>query len=754
MNTNAQKMKTYLIAGTFLAGGSLCGTSASAQDVGANQTTESENVIIVTGRLRGDESVQDVPLAVTVIQPEQLGNQGALTIEDVETLAPNVVIDPVGAGPGGGAIAIRGVSFEDIEKSFEPTVGVVIDGVFLGTNTGQLTNAFDFEQVEVLRGPQGTLFGRNTIGGVINIRRSRPTKEMGIKAEATFGNYGREEYNAVLNLGDGDVFGLKLWGYDRTFDGYYDNVTLGVDAGSGTNTNFGGTLLIEPNSDLEILLTAEHTKLGGDPPVSSVSQGTDLICVLFANPNPMPPATFNLIPEQCNRDLEDDLYTVFGNFLGDIDYSEDSFSAEVNYSFGDLTLTSITALKDSNERQTQDFDATSIPFFQTDRTQDYKQFSQELRLAGEFTDGISGVLGFFYFDNEYQLDSTTILPGGASSSNGTDHQTESYAFFADFDIDLTDKLRLSVGGRYSFDEKQYRRFVLNGIDLSNEDSWKEFTPRVSLDYDVSDDLLVYASYARGYRSGGFNGRGISATSVQTSFEPETVDSYEVGAKTTFLGGAGIFNVAAFYASYDDKQEEVVQATPPGSPNPQETVTRNAASATIKGLEADLRVEIADGFTITSSLGLLDADYDNFFIDLNLNGTQDAGEDASTREMRRTPDLTFSIAADYKIPVSSSSELALNARLANTSSYQTTIVAAPGDFGTNDPRGLHPSTTDVSAAATLRFDIGNSSSAYVRVFGRNLLDERGISSTLPVAGLFTFAGAIAPRQYGVSLGFEF
>ena len=724
----------------------MAATPTLAQNVAGDgaAASDDDNVIVVTGRLRGDESVQDVPLAVTVVSTEQLGAQGALNIEDVETLAPNVIIDPVGAGPGGGAISMRGVSFEDIEKSFEPTVGVVIDGVFLGTNTGQLTNAFDFEQVEVLRGPQGTLFGRNTIGGVINIRRSRPTKEFGLKAEVTLGNYGREEYNAVLNVGDGDVFGLKLFGYDRTFDGYYDNVTLGVDAGSNSNTNIGGTLLFEPTPDLEILLTAEHTKLSGDPPVSSVSNDTDLICILLGA----------VIPEQCNRNLKGDLYTVFGNFLGDFDYSEESYSAQVNYSFGDLMLTSITALKDSDERQIQDFDGTSVPFFQTDRSQDYRQFSQELRLAGDFTDSISGVLGFFYFENEYQLDSTTILPNGGSSSNGTDHETKSYAFFADVDFELSERLRLSVGGRYSIDEKAYRRFVLNGIDLSNKDDWKEFTPRVSLDYDVSDDLMVYASYARGYRSGGFNGRGITPTSVQTSFQPETVDSYEAGAKLTFLDGTGFLNVAAFYSKYDDKQEEVVQATPPGSPNPQETVTRNAASATIKGLEADLRVELFEDFTITSSIGLLDADYDGFFIDLNLDGVQDPGEDASTREMRRTPDLTFSFAADYKVPVSNSSELALNARLSTSSSYQTTIVPAPGDFGTNDPRGIHPSTTDLSAAATYRFDLSDTSSAYVRVFGRNLLDERGISSTLPVAGLFTFASAIPPRQYGVALGFEF
>ena len=738
------KLKSEISLLAMGAAFALSATPALAQESADDEAVEDANTIVVTGRLRGDESVQDIPLAVTVISTEQLGAQGALNIEDIETLAPNVVIDPVGAGPGGGAISIRGVSFQDIEKSFEPTVGVVIDGVFIGTNTGQLTNAFDFEQVEVLRGPQGTLFGRNTIGGVINIRRSRPTKEVGLKAEATLGNYGRQEFNAVLNVGDGDVFGLKVWGYDRSFDGYYDNVTLGVDAGANSNTNLGATLLLEPSPDLEVLLTFEHTKLGGDPPVSSVSDGTDLICILLGA----------VIPEQCNRNLGDDLYTVFGNFLGDIDYSEEAYSAQINYDLGDLTLTSISALRDSDERQTQDFDGTSIPFFQTDRTQFYRQLSQELRLAGDFTDSLSGVVGLYYFENEYQLDSTTVLPSGASSSNGTDHETKSYAIFADFDLSLTEQLRLSVGGRYSKDEKAYRRFVLGGIDLSNEDDWSQFTPRVSLDYAVNDDLLVYASYAGGYRSGGFNGRGITTSSVQTSFEPETVDSFEAGAKVTFLGGDGIFNVAAFYSKYNDKQEEVVQATPPGSPNPQETVTRNAASATIKGLEADLRMQLLDGFTITSSIGLLDASYDDFFIDLNLDGAQDPGEDASSRELRRTPDVTFSVAADYRVPIGNSSELALNTRFSTTSSYQTTIVPAPGQFGVNDPRGIHPSLADLSAAATFKFDMSDTSSAYVRVFGRNLLDERGVGGTLPVAGLFTFSSGVPPRQYGVTLGVEF
>lgn len=736
----ANKALARRLLGSTMIAGLAWGSPAIAQEA-EREELANETEIIVTGRLRGDESVQDVPLAVTVVSTEQLATQGALTVEDVEGLAPNLVIDPVGAGPGGGAISLRGVSFEDIEKSFEPTVGVVIDGVFIGTNTGQLTNAFDFETVEVLRGPQGTLFGRNTIGGVINIRRSRPTKEFGARGEVTLGNFGRRELNGVVNIGDGDVFGLKLFGYDREFDGFYENVTLDRTTGANSNTNVGASLLVEPTSDLEILLIGEYSEIGGDTAVASLSNDTDVICLALGA----------LIPNQCNRNIEDDLYTVFSNEAGLIEFDELAFSGQVDWDIGDLTLTSITAHRESDEQVIQDFDATSIPFFQTNRIQDYRQFSQELRLGGEFVEGVSGVVGAFYFENEYQLDQTTSLPDGVNVQQFTDHQVKSYAVFADFDVELTQALRLSLGARYSWDDKEFVRTLAPGAVFTNEESWQEFTPRISLDYDLSEDILAYASYARGYRAGGFNGRAASPSAVATSYQPETVDSFELGLKNSFLGGDIILNLAAFHSKYNDKQEDVVQPTPPGSADPQETVTLNAASATIQGIELDLRARLFEGFTLTGAVGILDAEYDEFFIDRDIDGVLEPDEDASTRQLRRTPDFTLSIAANYETQVTANSELQLNARLAATSSYQTTIVPAPGDFGRNDPRGLHPATEDLSAAATYTFFIGDGAEIYARVFGRNLLDQRGLSAALPVAGLFTFGTGIPPRQYGVSLG---
>lgn len=743
--------------------------SLIAQQAVAQTASEQLDEIVVVGRLRGQaESVQDVPLAVTVVSPNQLGALASPNIEDLENLTPNLVIDTVVSTPGGAAISIRGVSFEDVEKSFEPTVGVVIDGVFIGTNTGQLANTFDFEQIEVLRGPQGTLFGRNTIGGVIKINRSRPTKEFGVKAEATLGSFGRQELNGVVNFGLGDNIGLKLFGYDRSSDGYFRNVTLNRDAGASGSTSYGGTLLFEPNDNLEILLTAEHTDLDGDSSLSSFSDNTDVVCLV--------PAAFGGAggTAACNGGTADDIYTTYGDVLGGIDYSEDAFTGQINYDLGNLKLTSITGYKSSEELVVQDFDATAADFFTVSRDQDYKQFSQELRLAGELTERISGVVGVYYFDNEYQLLQLTDLgpapamnPDGLTLPATTDHGVKSIAGFADFDFQINDEFRLSMGARYSKDDKEYTRgflelqmipvapfFAPALVNVSNEDSWSEFTPRVSLDYKPNDDLLFYGSYSRGYRAGGFNGRANSRDAVANTFDPETVDSFELGMKSTFADGRVNLNLAAFTTNYNNKQEDTVIATVFPALNPQETITLNVASAKISGLEVDLMAKLSERFTLTGSLGLLDAKYDEFLVDLNQNGVADPGEDASGRGLRRAPDVSFSIAANYDIPVGANGELNFNTKLNTRSSYEATIVPAPGNFSRNDPRGLHPSEENLSASATYTHTLNGGQEVYIRGFGRNLTDQRGTAYALPVAGLFTFGSAIAPREYGVTIGGKF
>jgi iron complex outermembrane receptor protein len=751
------RLKAWLLASGALATAAMAlPMPALAQPTEASADTGLEDIIVSARRRQ--ESIQDVPVAVSAISPTELANAAAPDIRDLVGRTPNLVIDPVNAGPSAAAISIRGISFEDIEKSFDPAVGVLIDDVYIGTNTGQLLDFFDFESVEVLRGPQGTLFGRNTTAGVIRIQRTRPTGEFGVKVLGTIGDYGRRDFRGVVNLPKfGDFLSIKGFWLHATSDDFVDNQTLGKDYGGRRYDNYGVTALFE-SGDLDVSATWERVNERTEIDTASTSQtGLDLICLripvgggVFVRPTGIP-------DEECDRDTGDDLYTTFTNVPGVARNDGDNVTVNANYTLGGLTITAVSGWRTSNESVRQDFDSTSIDFFDTLRVQTYRQFTQEVRVAGDLTDSIDFVTGFYYFNSRYTLDQTTFfgpflqaaagLP--AQGGNIVDHNSKSTALFADVQWKITEQLRLSVGGRYTWDDKRiFNDYLKTGLPQFIADeaaSWSKFTPRASVDYSFGDtsNTLVYASFSRGYRAGGFNGRGQTDASARTPYDPETVDSYELGFKTEILENV-TFNVAGFISKYKDKQEEVVRPAPVIG---QETIVQNAASATIKGLEAEFRARVVEGLSLNGTLGLLDAKYDEFetFI-----GGQFV--DISNRSLRRTPDLSFSFGGDWQIPLGPG-DLGLAASYRHIARLQTTIVGDPTDPTRNDPRGLAQARNLVDASASYTFDLGG---AKVRaaVFGRNLLDDRGLSSTLPVAGLFTFSAGRPPRTWGAELGFEF
>jgi len=734
------------------------GVAAAQEEQQASASTGLED-IIVSARRRA-ESIQDAPVAVTAISPTELANAAAPDIRDLAGRTPNLVIDSVSAGPSAAAISIRGISFEDIEKSFDPAVGVLIDGVYIGTNTGQLLDFFDFESIEVLRGPQGTLFGRNTTAGVINIQRTKPTGELGVRAKVTVGDYGRRELRTVVNFPKiADILSVKAFWLHTQGDDFYNNVTLGEDYGGRRYDNYGATARIEAG-DLEIVATYDRVNERTEIDTGSTSAtGSDLICLRI----PVAPGIFvrptGIPNEQCDRNTKDDLYTSFSNVPGVARNKGDNVTIGADYELGGLTVSSVTAWRTSKESVRQDFDSSSLNFFDTFRDQTYRQFTQELRVAGQATDKIDFVAGAYYFNSRYTLDQSTFfgpflqavagLP--ARGGNIVDHYSKSTALFADVQWQLTEQLRLSVGGRYTWDQKEMSNDVFKtgipALIATPKADWSKFTPRASIDYSFGElsNNLVYASFAQGYRAGGLNGRAQTLSSANTPYNPETVDSYEVGFKTQFWEDRVTFNVAAFITKFNDKQEEVVIAAPP--PAGQETVVQNAAKATIKGLEAEFRARVAEGLTLNGSLGILDASYDSF--NTLVNGVV---TDISNRELRRAPDLSGSIGADYVVPIGSG-ELALATSFRHVAKLQTTIVGAQNNPTINDPRGLAQARNLLDASAAYTFDLGGAQ-LRAAIFGRNLTDDRGLSSTLPVGGLFTFSAARPPRTWGVELGIEF
>ncbi|EJL22169.1 TonB-dependent receptor [Novosphingobium sp. AP12] len=735
-------------------------TAALAQEAApAPAPTETASIdpneIIVSARRRS-ETLQETPVAITAVNAAMIEDKNALNIGDLMGTAPNLIITNQSSGAAAANLSIRGLTYADVEKSAEPTVGVVVDGVFIGTSTGQFFDFFDIEQIEVLRGPQGTLFGRNTIGGVINIRRTRPTGKWGVKAEVSYGRFDTLATRAVVNVPLGDSLALKGFYFHNESDGWYRQAQDGRRRGGSNNENFGASLLATPTDTFEALLTVEKQVQDFDPVLGVLTNSGDAFCGLAP-------------PEQCNRNTTDDLYTVFGQ-PNSGHYSAPSVTLEMNLDVGEVKLTSVTGYRESKEGQTQDFDASSSDLYYVYRGQNYDQFSQELRAAGNFGSSFDYVVGGYYFRSNYDLDQWTRVFAFSPDIDPRDYdqnpqhvegKTRSVALFGDFNWAFADKFRLSFGGRFTRDKKSLSNAFGGVLIGQGSDTFKKFTPKVGVDYRPNDDVMVYASWSRGYRSGGFSPRAGSPASASQAYGPETVDSYEVGGKFDMMGGMLQLNLAGFISKYKDLQQNTnlfcsVCATQ------NETVTTNVGSATIKGIEADFTLRPTKGLTINGALGLLDSKFKGFVVG-GISPVTGAviPFDFSGNDLIYNPDMTASLSANYTLPTSFGEMVGnVGYRYIGRYDQQISIAGLTGDTTNgpaivtgNDPRVRTDEQNLLDASLTTRFDLAGTE-AHVTLFGRNLLDDRGPTHGFTVGGLFAFGTGREPRTYGVTLGVKY
>ncbi|WP_232495685.1 TonB-dependent receptor [Novosphingobium kaempferiae] len=756
------------LASTALTGIS---TSAFAQDA-APQSAETAvvdpNEIIVSARRRS-ETLQETPVAITAVSAAMLENKASANIGDLQGAAPGLLITQQNSGAQAANISIRGLTYADIEKSQTPTVGVVVDGVTIGTNTGQLQDAFDIAQIEVLRGPQGTLFGANTIGGVINITRTKPTMEPGVKAEFTYGRWNTWAGKAIVNYGDGETWGVKAWYFHNETDGFYYNAIRNERAGGSKGDSYGASLLFEPTgSGFDAQLTVENVVQSFEPVVSNLTNSTELFC--------------GLIPaNECGRNNTTDLYTVF-TLPAKSKYRAPNATLQMNYDLGDIKLSSITGWRHSKEAQTQDFDGSSSDLYYVDRRQKYTQWSQELRAAGNLFTGFDYVVGGFFFHSKYSLTQWTRFFGFDPSVTPMEFdqnaqtnigKTTSYAFFGDFNWAFADKWRLSFGGRWSHDNKKLTNsFATQGLIGSGDANFTKFTPKVGIDYRPNSDIMLYASWSRGYRSGGFSPRAATALTASTPFQPETVDAYEVGAKFSLFDRMLDINLAGYVSDYKDMQQNL---TVPGGPLGNQTITGNVpGGAIIKGIEADATLRITPQFRITASTAYMKSHFRDFITcGAYAAGTAAANScgaglvpfDYSANRLIYAPKFTGSINADYEIPTSFGKIVATGGwrhisrydEQISQASLTPTVDGSGNVTGVtvngNDPR-VRTTTQDLlDASLTVNFDLGDKE-AYVRVFGRNLANEKTSTHAFTVAGLFSFGMALEPRTYGATVGVKF
>ena len=792
--TKASIRRGLLFSASILALSGL-GTAAhaqSAEGVGNDALRE----IIVTAQKRS-ESIQSVPVAVTALDEQALSQATVKDLRDLSGRVPGLVVDSVTSSPSTASIALRGISFDDVEKSFDPAVGVAVDGVFIGTNTGQLLDSFDMERMEVLRGPQGTLFGRNTIGGVISVTRTRPTAEAGLKGQFSYSNYNTKSARLVLNSGRiGDLVAIKAFGsWDKT-DGFVRNLVKNRRDGRYETLHGGVTVLLTPTSKLSASVTYEHVRERGEAVSIPLSDGTDLFCAFSGFPGFSPPGECDRFTARSDRGAYATYETAPRHISNDTDMVTGNVEWEISPT---VKLFSVTGYQRNDEDAFADFDGSEVDFFNTRRQQRYHQFSQELRVVADITNRINLLVGGYYFDSGYKLHQSTFIGpglGGVTIGQYTDHSAKSYAGFVDAQFKLTDDLKITLGGRYTKDKKRlftnyglidalvqitdptYTGTQCEGVvgvfdaggglmlpiyapanNCSGKADFNKFTWRANAQYTFAPGKMAYASYSKGFRSGGLNARATGPTSIGP-YAPEVVDAYEVGLKADWLGRKLRTNVALYYSKYGNKQEEVVQPSPPGAANPQETVVKNAASATIKGVEFETIMQLGSDLSANASFAYTDAKYDSFFNDvvgLTPGSAPDGIPDnVSTLKLRRAPKYQWSFGLDYSHEVGGG-RFDASAQLRYSSKYATCIVPdrpiTPGQVK-NDSRCFTKNRENLSAQIGYTFDLGNKRELSLAVFGRNLTNTRDIMGVLPVAGLFTFGTPYTPRVIGAQIGFKY
>ena len=712
--------------------------------------------IIVTARKRS-ESIQDVPVSVTSISRE-LKEANVRGLLDLQTFSPNVYLRRTPGIPGGAAISVRGVSYSETDKSFDPSVGVIVDGLYMGTSSGSLLNNFDIERVEILRGPQGTLHGKNTTGGVINVTRTPVTKEWGGNVNVTVGSDGRQDFKGVLNAPLGKNAGIKLFANSIESDGHFRNVRLNEDVGGDDYSTLGFTTRWEPSENFDLQFHYEKNDDNSDTgaPVNRNQPG-DLVCVL--------PFFGASGCESTDPHSSED--TNGASYPDRSDSTTDNYMLTANWDLGPVLLTSITALRDMDEFYQRDFDGSAAAFLNFDYWNDWEQTSQELRLTSQNSDKFEWVAGLYYWDVDYEqrwnvgdlhytLSRIGVVPLPLNPTsvtlNGQNQETKSTAAFFSGDYKFNDQWTLTVGGRWTEEEKDFSGgngsvFIINPATegqpearlqenfVGFADKWSEFTPKVGLSFTPNDDVLIFGSYSEGFKSGGFFGRQANFMGPSPAYEPEFVESLELGMKSTWMGGRLIFNPTIFKNDYKDKQEAILV---PVDLTNVATVVRNASNLDITGVELEVQFQATEAWNIRANYGYLDAKYEGYNADLNGDGTVTNNDNLTPVN---TPENTFGLSTTNTIPMG---EGELQGYLSYR--YRDEI----NSHNLNSPNGVMDSIGNLDATLTYRWAEGK---YRVSAFGRNITDEREVLWAT-IGGLTTRGQWNEGSTYGVEFNAEF
>ncbi|MBA4163431.1 MAG: TonB-dependent receptor [Erythrobacter sp.] len=726
--------------GTLAIAATLAPVGAMAQDSSGSEATSSDddgNVILVTARRR-EERALDVPISVSAISGEALARSGTLEITEIAQEIPNVTLE-VSRGTNTTLSAfIRGVGQQDPVAGFEAGVGLYVDDVYLNRPQAAVLDIYDVERVEVLRGPQGTLYGRNTIGGAIKYVTAPLPDEAQVKIRGTYGKYDQADLVVTASTPLTDNLKIGASGARLSRGGFGDNLNLGTENYNKDVWAARGTLEFD-NGPVFIRLSGDYVKDN-----SEARQGHRLIPGLLTGA----PVLDDVFDTRAGLNVVDQEVEAYGGAL--------NIAVELSDT---ITLKSITGYREDKSTTPIDFDSLPAADLDVPAIYENDQFSQELQLLYE-GDRLNGVLGFYYLDAnaftafDVALFNTGALIGlpGLNAQTLGDVNTKTWSVFGDFTYDITEKLSVSLGGRFTSDKRTsrvLRTTFIGGFsdlfppstavaiavtsDFLGSETFEEFTPRGSISFKPNEDHNIYFTYSRGFKGGGFDPRGQTSAAPDLDgdgdrdfddqfeflrFEPETVDSYELGWKASLLDNRLNVSLAGFLGNYKNVQIPGSVGVDSNGDGVNETfigITSNAASADVNGFEFEGTALVGRNFagagskfTVNWSLGVIDAKF-NTFIDAFGNDVADQ------RAFQNTPDITAHMGFELGLPVASGivdflSSVSLRS---DASQFET-----PNPFLDQDGFAL----VDASIVYTDdsdRFSIG--------VHGKNLFDKRYIVS---------------------------
>ncbi|WOE75803.1 TonB-dependent receptor [Alterisphingorhabdus coralli] len=743
-------------------------TAPQAQDDTAQQDGNAvdifNDVIVVTGtKTRNPEDVQDVPVAVTAFNDQTLE---ALKIRDIQGLsfqAPSVSLDQIGTSRGTANFSIRGLGINSSIPSIDPTVGVFVDGVYLGFNGGVVFDLFDLDSVEVLRGPQGILFGRNTTGGAVLVNTGNPTEEFQGKFRAAVetpvdsGRGGQNYFVSGVVSGPiiEDVLLFKLGAYYNNDEGYFRNLFDGSDFGAAETYILRGALEFRPTSNLTILGKFDYFDSEGDGPAGQNRGTFDRNSFDFSIDEP-----------------------------GFYDTEVITGSVKLDWEIGPGVLTNIFGYREFSGTTLGDIDALPEFIFHSNTLTEQEQISNELRYAMSF-DGIELTVGSFFFDQSIAYDELRDLPptGLPTFSGGGQQDHQVLGLFAQGQFYVTDSLSLIGGIRWSREEKDGSvSYIIpraeecsvvagtcptTGTDgFTDNETWTNWSPKLGFQYEFANSQ-IYGHWTRGFRSGGFNFRITDPAAFLTQivpatgsflFDEERVDTFEIGGKFQTEDGAFTLNAAAYVTKINNMQREINQ---PGAAGVSQFIL-NSADATIMGFEAEARMRVSDNLLFTANIGLIDDEYDEILFDISgvtgVNGVVD--EEDFALSIPRVPTYTWGVGAIHELDLGSSSITSrFNLQYRDEFAY------------TDNNLGWIQDITNLEANVTWNTPIEGLS---LSIYGRNLLDEvQAGGDTQLSQGLFggplstgvaqpfaqnptggTFSPLARGRQLGAEIQFEF